>query len=189
MKIRRRFGGYLTDNDGRELRTLGSNPAVRAPLMSEGVAHLDGFVVREVVENAILHARDAAGEHTAPQTVQIAARQSGAFLMLTVHNSGAAPVGGPTTQAAFAPFGKNAGGPDGGLGIGLPLAQRILELHGGMLRLRTDTDGLTEVTIQVPTGAPHQNLQRADMEQARKYAEDLARLMATRRTTANTTTK
>lgn len=145
--------------------------------------------MREVVENAILHARDAAGEHTAPQTVQIAARQSGAFLMLTVHNSGAAPVGGPTTQAAFAPFGKNAGGPDGGLGIGLPLAQRILELHGGMLRLRTDTDGLTEVTIQVPTGAPHQNLQRADMEQARKYAEDLARLMATRRTTANTTTK
>ena len=30
---------------------------------------------------------------------------------------------------------------------------------------------------------------QADMEQARKYAEDLARLMATRRTTANTTTK
>ena len=111
------------------------------------------------------------------------------FNWVRVHNSGAAPVGGPTTQAAFAPFGKNAGGPDGGLGIGLPLAQRILELHGGMLRLRTDTDGLTEVTIQVPTGAPHQNLQRADMEQARKYAEDLARLMATRRTTANTTTK
>lgn len=136
--------------------------------------------MREIVENAILHARDAAGESTAAMTVQISARQSGAFLMLAVRNGGAAPAGGASMRASFAPFAKDEGSA-GGLGIGLPLAQRILELHGGMLRMRTDADGLNEVNVQIPTGAPHQNLHRADMEQARKYAEDLARLLAARR--------
>jgi len=137
--------------------------------------------MREIVENAIVHAHDAAGESTAAMTVQISARQSGAFLMLSVRNHGAAPAGGASTRASFAPFAKDEGAVGGGLGIGLPLAQRVLELHGGMLRMRTDADGLNEVTVQVPTGAPHQNIQRADMEQARKYAEDLARLLAARR--------
>lgn len=142
--------------------------------------------MREIVENAIVHARKAVGETATAMTVQITARQSGAFLMLTVRNHGAVPTNGPSTRAAFAPFNKDDGGPGGGLGIGLPLAQRILELHGGMLRMRTDADGLNEVTVQVPTGAPHQDLHRADMEQARKYAEDLARLLATRRPGAPT---
>jgi len=144
--------------------------------------------LREIVENAIVHARDAAGESTAAMTVQISARQSGAFLMLSVRNSGAAPAGGASTRTAFAPFAKDEGA-GGGLGIGLPLAQRVLELHGGMLRMRTDADGLNEVTVQVPTGAPHQALHRADMEQARKYAEDLARLLAARRNDTTTTPK
>lgn len=137
--------------------------------------------MREIVENAIVHARDQAGANAAAMTVQISARQSGAFLMLSVRNSGAAPTGEASMRAVFAPFAKGDGHLGGGLGIGLPLAQRILELHGGMLRMRTDADGLTEVNVQIPTGAPHQNLYRADMEQARKYAEDLARLLAARR--------
>jgi hypothetical protein len=64
------------------------------------------------------------------------------------------------------------------LQIGLPLTQRILQLHGGRLRIEDDAvDGLS-VMLELPTGAPLRNNQHLDMLQAQIYAEDLSKLMA-----------
>ena len=73
--------------------------------------------------------------------------------------------------------GLPASGSQQGLRIGLPLAQRILQLHGGHLRV-DDDDGELAVRLEVPTGAPMRNTHHLDLLQAQIYAEDLSKLMA-----------
>jgi hypothetical protein len=70
--------------------------------------------------------------------------------------------------------------------IGLPLTHRILQLHGGRLRIEDDAaDGLT-VKLEMPTGAPLRNTNHLDMLQAQIYAEDLSKLMARTRQRSKT---
>jgi two-component system nitrogen regulation sensor histidine kinase GlnL len=42
----------------------------------------------------------------------------------------------------------------GGLGLGLPLARKILLLHGGSLRLEAHPEGGVMVLVQLPLGGP-----------------------------------
>ncbi len=137
---------------------------------------------REILENAIVYGSEQKNA-VKPGLIEIEAHQNGAFLMLHFRNWGtaAAPVWQQGTNMIFGGNSAQKTVNGKGLRIGLPLAQRIVELHGGTLRIRSDNDGLTEVTLQVPTGAPFRNHQQLDMAQAQRYAEDLARLMAGRR--------
>ncbi len=49
--------------------------------------------------------------------------------------------------------------------IGLPLAQRILQQHGGQMRIGADEiDDTTVVVLELPTGAPRRASQM-DIEQ------------------------
>lgn len=70
------------------------------------------------------------------------------------------------------------GGDTDALLIGLPLTQRILQLHGGRLRFEQDTVEGLHVMLELPTGAPLRNTHHLDMLQAQIYAEDLSKLMA-----------
>jgi hypothetical protein len=72
------------------------------------------------------------------------------------------------------------------LQIGLPLAHRILQLHGGALRIEDDRGEGLAVMLELPTGAPLRNTRQLDLLQAQIYAEDLSTLMA--RTRARSTT-
>lgn len=136
--------------------------------------------LREVLENAVIHARTDMGSNAAPPTVEVSGTQSGSHLQIVCRNTGALPAG-LGAHGKLVAFASAAGHATNGLGIGLPLAQRIVELHGGMLRIRSDAEGMTEVTLQLPTGAPHRQSAQVDMEQARRYAEDLARVLAQRK--------
>jgi signal transduction histidine kinase len=49
----------------------------------------------------------------------------------------------------------------GGLGLGLPLARKIVLLHGGALRLEGGTSGGVRVTVSLPAGGPEAQLTRA----------------------------
>ena len=43
--------------------------------------------------------------------------------------------------------------PDQGLTIGLPLCKRIVEMHGGHLRIHTGDDDSVSLVMELPTGA------------------------------------
>jgi hypothetical protein len=58
------------------------------------------------------------------------------------------------------------------------LTHRILQLHGGQLRIDGEPgEGLT-LMLELPTGAPLRNTHHLDLLQAQIYAEDLSKLMA-----------
>lgn len=138
--------------------------------------------INECLHNAVQHARD--GVQTSDSVaVGIQFRAAGHHLLLKIHHLGvmsaaalahhAAAIFRPTTNT-----GETALPVAGGLRIGLPLTQRILQLHGGRLRIENDTaDGLS-VMLELPTGAPLRNTHQLDLLQAQIYAEDLSKLMA-----------
>ena len=69
--------------------------------------------------------------------------------------------------------------------IGLHLCERIIRLHGGLLREELDDVGLRNFLIHLPTGAPGREAgaMALDAAQAQRYASDLSALMARRRKT------
>jgi len=136
----------------------------------------------ECLHNAVLHSRN--GVNTREKVaVEIGFRASGQFLLLNIHNIGVLSAAALSHHAAtvFRPTGQS--GADAidavnALRIGLPLAQRILQLHGGRLRIEQDSTDELDVMLELPTGAPLRNTHHLDMLQAQIYAEDLSKLMA-----------
>lgn len=67
-----------------------------------------------------------------------------------------------------------------GLGLGLPLARRIVEMHQGRLALDQELDGFITASIELPTSTSPFASPETDIAQAQRYASDLARLMTRR---------
>ena len=135
----------------------------------------------EIVHNAVKHAipgRDAQDL----SVVDIEAHCDGPWLIIKVANGGMGilrDIGG----RMFLPFSRArvpARIQMTGLGMGLPLARRIVEIHGGKMKLDTSLGDRVDVTLMLPTGGTPTNLARMEIEQAQRYAEDLAKLLARR---------
>lgn len=145
--------------------------------------------LHECLHNALQHARE--GVHSSEQVaVGIHFRAAGQHLLVTIHNMGvlSAAAMAHHASAIFRPTPPKAGAapePER-LRIGLPLTQRILQLHGGRLRFEQDTADELNVRLELPTGAPLRNTQQLDMLQAQIYAEDLSKLMARTRQRSTT---
>ena len=87
-------------------------------------------------------------------------------------------------RSAFVPFGVGDGYEEGSAqvrpGIGLALSQRILEQHGGNVRIEDDFDAV-DFVMEIPAGAPASQDAQLSVEQAQRYAKDMAQLMARKR--------
>lgn len=136
----------------------------------------------ECLHNAVQQARE--GVQTAENVaVGISFRAAGQHLLVNIHNIGVLSSAALMHHAAtiFRPAidksGTAAAEPDR-LRIGLPLTQRILQLHGGQLRIEQDASNELDVMLELPTGAPLRNTHQLDLLQAQIYAEDLSKLMA-----------
>lgn len=119
----------------------------------------------------------------------IRSAQSGGLIELSVHAVGTRVmvrasnkglfVSNHERRSAFAPFGvgDTAKPSDARKGIGLALSQRILEEHGGSVRIEDDFDGV-DFVLEIPAGAPASQDAQLSVEQAQRYARDMAQLMA-----------
>jgi hypothetical protein len=144
--------------------------------------------LRRVVSESLLAALRAAQSGS---TLDIELRQMGPRVLIVFRNSGMWPAAArdavmlndasqrkpPATKggAPAASAAKNL--------IGLHLCERIIRLHGGLLREEEDDLGLRNFLIDLPTGAPGRDGHDAHMDaaQAQRYAADLSALMARRR--------
>jgi signal transduction histidine kinase len=139
--------------------------------------------LRECLHNALEHAREGVRTN---ETVAVGVnfRGSGQHLLVNIHNIGTLSAAALSRHAAAifrpSPANSTATPTDAreGMHIGLPLTQRILQLHGGQLRIEQDSSQELDVLLELPTGAPLRSTQHLDMLQAQIYAEDLSKLMA-----------
>ena len=136
----------------------------------------------ECLHNAVKYARQGV-QTKEVVAVGVSFRASGHHLLVNIHNLGVLS-GAALSRHAAAIFRPSTGlqpspldAPES-MHIGLPLTQRILQLHGGQLRIDQDTAGELDVMLELPTGAPLRNTHHLDMLQAQIYAEDLSTLMA-----------
>lgn len=134
----------------------------------------------ECLENAMLHSRKEISSGQA-LTVQIRFALSGEHILIAVRNRGASPLR-LTAQEVVRPFmTQGPGSAEAVPRLGLPLVQRIVSLHGGNMRLSTVDDDTTQVLMEFPTGAPTRGQEQLGMNQAQRYAKDLAQLMSRRK--------
>lgn len=61
--------------------------------------------------------------------------------------------------------------------IGLALARAVIERHGGVVRI-DDTNDSVDFVLEMPAGAPAEQAPQLAVEQAQRYALDMARLLA-----------
>ena len=82
-------------------------------------------------------------------------------------------------RGAFVPFGVGDTGKPGDArqGIGLALSQRILEQHGGCVRIEDEFDSV-DFVLELPAGAPSTQDAQLSVEQAHRYAHDMSELLA-----------
>lgn len=135
----------------------------------------------ECLHNAVDHARPASAS-TPRSAVRIAFLPSSNHLMLSIRNLGAMSAAVLNRYAGSLFRAEKIDKPKAGPGasamqIGLPLTMRILQLHGGRLKIE-DIDDEIDVMLELPTGAPLKSHQHLDMLQAQIYAEDLSKLLS-----------
>jgi len=135
----------------------------------------------ECVDNAITHSRqEIANEHGLQ--VEIGFTLSGEHILVGVRNQGATQVK-LNSKADLQPFagpGVAAAG-ESLPRLGLPLIQRIVGLHGGQIRVNTSDQGMVQMLMEFPTGAPARGQAGLGIAQAQRYAQDLAQLMSRRK--------
>jgi hypothetical protein len=136
----------------------------------------------ECLHNAVTQARHGV-QSKEPVAIGIGFRPSGHHLLMNIHHMGVLSAATLSRHAAaiFRPVADQShleGSSTEALLIGLPLTQRILQLHGGQLRIDQDAVNGLHVMLELPTGAPLRNTHHLDMLQAQIYAEDLSKLMA-----------
>lgn len=112
----------------------------------------DDSLLRAALENVIRNAL----RHTPPDTtVDVILRRGAGNLEIAVRDSGA---GVPETRLAdiFKPFvriGEARDRQTGGYGLGLAIAARAIQAHGGQIRARNRSEGGLEVIITLPASA------------------------------------
>jgi signal transduction histidine kinase len=108
-------------------------------------------------------------------------RGNGNYVLLALKNTGFS-LPPAMMHRAFMPFCQGVGGAEAGqgLGLGLAVSKRIIELHGGQMRIKEDVEGSMDLLIELPAGELRRAKPQDGIEQAQRYAEDLARLVQQR---------
>lgn len=115
------------------------------------VALLDGQKIRQVVTNIVRNAVDAADRRPQPLVEIRCGTDANAVLVEVIDNGvGMTP---EAQEKIFLPFYTTK---PTGTGLGLAIAKKIVDLHGGEIRVDSTPGQGTRVQIALPAGATHE---------------------------------
>lgn len=129
-------------------RLLPEHVALQISAAGPAVGRGDASQLEQLVANLVINAREAI---VARGEVRVAVESAGGKIRLTVADNGRGmdPV---TLASAFDPFFTTK--PDTrSTGLGLPIAQSIVEAHGGTIRMQSTVGSGTLVEVLLPAGA------------------------------------
>lgn len=124
--------------------------------------------VVEYLEHVVQQARRGS-------VVELSLTGTGTRALLRTRNRGLF-VSSHARRSAFVPFGVGDGVGDAKQRIGMALARYVVEQHGGSVRIEDEFDAV-DFVIEVPAGAPAAQDAQMSIEQAQRYARDMAQLM------------
>ncbi len=135
----------LMERDGHELIVS---------VQSESV-YLDADSVRlaQVLSNLLNNAAKYSKRLEGGGTIWLTAKQEGDRAVITVRDCGIgiAPAMLSRVFEMFTQVGRSIGQSEGGLGIGLALAKRLVEMHGGTIEARSEGSGKgSEFSVRLP---------------------------------------
>jgi signal transduction histidine kinase len=102
-------------------------------------------VITNLIANA-LRATDRGG------TIEVSATARGSFVAISVRDTGRG-IPPDYLDRIFEPFVQAPNAPAGGAGLGLSIARRIVEAHGGQLAVRSQVGQGTTFTFTMPVAA------------------------------------
>jgi signal transduction histidine kinase len=140
----------------RESRRPG--PPVAVDAAAAGSITADDELLERAFENLVRNARDAAGSNG---RVWVKAERHGATVSITVADDG--PGLTPAARAALRPFFTTKAG---GLGLGLPIALKIVRLHDGDLTFGDREPRGLAVAVRLPVEGPSPDRTVTDSSEA-----------------------
>lgn len=116
------------------------------PGQGVGKAELDPDQIRAVLVNLLRNAREAC---EAGDEILIASRRAGDDVLIQVTDTGSG-MDEETSQKVFQPYFSTK---KGGTGLGLAMARRIIEGHGGVLSFTSEPGKGTQFSLRLPVSA------------------------------------
>jgi two-component system, OmpR family, sensor kinase len=137
-------------------RFRGSHPqrVLQASLVEDSTVTVDPVLFRRVIDNLLENADKYTDDASRPIALTSCREQDAAVIEVRDRGIG---IGAEDLDRVFEPFfrvDRSRTRSTGGLGLGLPLARRIVEAHGGTLSLKSQPGQGTTVRIELPTSRP-----------------------------------
>lgn len=137
-----------------------SHPGREVHLSREGdaVGEWDASRLRQALSNLLTNALRHAPEDS-PVTVSVTGDDPAGEVVAAVHNRGA-PIPEQERELIFQPFrhgfsrGNGSGYAHGSVGLGLYIARRMAEAHGGTVRVESSTEAGTKFSMRLPRRPP-----------------------------------
>jgi signal transduction histidine kinase len=123
-----------------------------APTVAGGVVHADPVLIRRAVENVLENAHKYSSPTTPVATV-LSRRGDTFYIEISDRGFGIAPSDLPRVFSPFFRADRSRTRATGGVGLGLMLAKRVVEAHGGTIDLTSQLDVGTIVTFHLPLAA------------------------------------
>ncbi len=151
--------GEIAGDVVHEVETGHSGREVRLHTQGDLVGEWDVARVREILSNLVSNAVKHAAE-ASPVTVSVSA-DGADEVVAAVHNLGA-PIPEQERELIFEPFRRASSsrreernGPrPRGMGLGLYIARRMAEAHGGTVRVESSTEAATTFAVRLPRRPP-----------------------------------